>query len=124
MELLSPNNKRAGHDGREAYLHKRGKVLQSAAHLIEMDLLIDGQRMPLAHAWPAGDYHVLVARGDRRPQAEVYSWSAGETLPVIAFPLVPPDADLPVALQPVLETTWERGNYDRLLERTRARGTG
>ena len=119
VELLSPNNKKPGHDGREAYLSKRRKILQSSVHLIEMDLLLGGQRMPLADDWPAGDYHILVARGDRCPAAEVYSWRAGEALPVIAFPLLPPDPDARLELQPVFETTWERGDYERLLTRAR-----
>lgn len=117
VELLSPNNKKPGHDGREAYLSKRRKVLHSTVHLVEMDLLLGGQRMPLAGPWPPGDYHVLVARGDRRPAAEVYSWRAGEALPTIAFPLLEPDPDLPVELQAVFQTTWQRGAYDRHLER-------
>lgn len=121
VELLSPNNKKPGHDGREAYLNKRGNVLQSTVHLVEMDLLLGGQRMPLAGEWPAGDYHILVARGDRRPAAEVYSWRAGEALPTIAFPLLEPDPDLPVDLETVFQTTWQRGAYDRLLERARRR---
>lgn len=119
VELLSPNNKKPGHDGREAYLSKRRKVLQSEVHLVEMDLLVGGQRMPLAGEWPTGDYHILVARGDRRPAAEVYSWRAGDALPTIAFPLLDPDPDVPIDLQAVFQTTWERGAYDRLLERAR-----
>ncbi len=119
VELLSPNNKKPGHEGREAYLRKRRRVLRSAAHLVEMDLLVAGARMPLVEPWPDGDYHVLVARGERRPAAEVYSWRAGEVLPTIAFPLLEPDPDVPVRLQDIFQTTWERGTYDRLLARLR-----
>lgn len=39
IELLSPTNKRVGADGRREYLRKREQILQSAVHLVEIDLL-------------------------------------------------------------------------------------
>jgi hypothetical protein len=45
VELLSPTNKRAG-DPRAQYLSKRSEVLQSPAHLVEVDLLRGGAPMP------------------------------------------------------------------------------
>src|SRR5439155_5462242 len=45
IELLSPFNKR-GRD-RDDYLRKRAAVLQSDAHLIELDLLRGGERLPM-----------------------------------------------------------------------------
>jgi len=49
IELLSPKNKRSG-EGREAYLRKRQKILASATHLVEIDLLRAGVAMPMIGA--------------------------------------------------------------------------
>src|SRR5262245_1743130 len=49
IELLSPTNKYAGPD-REQYEGKRLEVLWSPAHLVEIDLLRGGPRMPLIAA--------------------------------------------------------------------------
>ena len=44
LELLSPANKRPGPD-REQYLAKRRRLLKSAAHLVEIDLLRGGRHV-------------------------------------------------------------------------------
>ncbi|MBP90921.1 MAG: hypothetical protein CMJ64_30125 [Planctomycetaceae bacterium] len=46
IETLSPANKRSG-DGRREYLAKREEVISSQAHLVELDLLRGGERMPM-----------------------------------------------------------------------------
>ncbi|BAS27056.1 DUF4058 family protein [Limnochorda pilosa] len=116
VESLSPNNKRAGHPGRSAYLQKREALLASETHLVEIDLLREGERTPLVDGWPPCTYAVVVARGDRRPLATVYPVQTGEPLPRIAFPLAPGDADLPLDLQEIFERTWIDGDYEGLLE--------
>src|SRR5438132_494647 len=45
IELLSPTNKRPNSDGLREYLAKRGTVLRSGAHLVEIDLLRSGRRL-------------------------------------------------------------------------------
>ena len=45
IELLSPSNKRPGPD-RDQYLAKRGVILASPAHLVEIDLLRVALRFP------------------------------------------------------------------------------
>lgn len=47
IELLSPSNKRPGGD-REQYLAKRSDLLASPTHLVEIDLIRGGRRMPMA----------------------------------------------------------------------------
>ena len=61
IELLSPSNKRGGPD-REQYVAKRGRVLASEAHFVEIDLLRGGRPMPLENR-PDCVYSVLVSRG-------------------------------------------------------------
>lgn len=55
LETLSPANKRPGSDGRREYLAKREAVLQTQAHLVEVDLLRGGARLPMVDALPPGD---------------------------------------------------------------------
>jgi hypothetical protein len=45
IEVLSPTNKRG--NGRQEYLAKRRRILLSTAHLLEIDLLRQGQRVPM-----------------------------------------------------------------------------
>jgi hypothetical protein len=45
IELLSPSNKAIGSD-RDQYVNKRTQLLSSPVHLVEIDLLRGGPRMP------------------------------------------------------------------------------
>ena len=47
IEILSPVNKRNGHEAHRGYLRKRREVFRSSAHLLEIDLLRSGARPPL-----------------------------------------------------------------------------
>jgi hypothetical protein len=91
VEVLSPANQ-IGADY-VAYLAKRKTVLRQEVHLVELDLLVGGRRMPMRRPLPPADYYALVARGDRRPDCDVYSWSVRQALPTIRVPLVPTDHD-------------------------------
>ena len=53
IELLSPSNKRRNGDGRREYLTKREEFLSSSTHLVELDFLRGGLRLPVigASAW-------------------------------------------------------------------------
>ena len=86
IELLSPTNK-SSRDGRAEYLAKRNLLLRGRAHLVELDLLRGGERLPTVEPHPAGDYFAFVSRVERRPQAEVYSWTLERPLPPIPIPL-------------------------------------
>src|SRR3954471_15351967 len=72
LELLSPTNKEGA--GRLSYLEKRNDLVRENVHLVELDLLLGGSRLPTEGKLPAGDYYAFVSRGDRRPECEVYSW--------------------------------------------------
>ena len=113
LELLSPANKEE--PGRSDYLAKRNALLRHRVHLIEVDLLIGGHRLPLERALPPGDYYALVSPGDRRPDCDVYSWTVRQRLPAIPIPLLPPDPDVWLDLAAVFATTYERGRYARSL---------
>jgi hypothetical protein len=114
LELLSPANKEE--PGRSDYLAKRNALLRHSIHLVEVDLLIGGRRLPPEDALPPGDYYALVSRGDRRPDCDVYAWPLRNTLPAIPIPLLPPDPDVWLDLASVFATTYERGRYARSLD--------
>jgi len=119
IEMFSPGNKRVGSDGREQYLRKRRSVLQSACHLVEIDLLRGGARMPTVSPLPRGDYFVLVCRAERRPEADVFGWSLRQQLPAIPIPLADGDPDVNLDLQALFDTVYDGLGYDYALDYSR-----
>lgn len=113
VELLSPTNKVGA--GRIEYLEKRDAYIERPIHIIEIDLLIGGHRSPMKRPLPRGDFHAIVSRAERRPDAEVYSWSIRDRLPAIPVPLSVPDADVALDLGSTCATAYDRGRYNRLL---------
>ncbi len=114
IELLSPTNK-SSRDGRAEYLAQRNLLLRGRAHLVELDLLRGGERLPTVEPHPAGDYFAFVSRVERRPQAEVYSWTLAHPLPPIPIPLTDGDPDVTLDLQTVFTTPYDRAGYDYAL---------
>ncbi len=112
IELLSPANKRPGSQGREAYLRKRETLLASTAHLLEIDLLRRGKRLPLEPPPPPAHYYVVLSRADRRPEAEVWPIRLQEPLPVVPVPLLSPDPDVSLDLGAALRTVYDSAGYD------------
>jgi hypothetical protein len=113
VEMLSPTNK---HElGYSDYLDKRSTLLAQPVHLVEIDLLLGGHRLPMGEPLPPGDYHVIVSRCERRPKSEVYSWSVRQPLPHIPIPLRAPDTDVLLDLGELFRTVFERGRYARVL---------
>jgi hypothetical protein len=110
IELLSPTNKYAGAD-REQYLGKRGRVLASSAHLVEIDLLRGGPRMPFAAPLPECDYYALVSRMEVRPRADFWPIRLRASLPVIPIPLHPPDADAHFDIQAAVHHIYDVARY-------------
>ena len=110
IEVFSLTNKRG--DGREEYLAKRRRILNSDAHLIEIDLLRKGERAPMADPLPTAPYFVIVSRAQRRPIADVWPITLREPLPVIPVPLLPPDADVPLDLQQIMTNMYDVFGYD------------
>ena len=113
LELLSPSNKSGA--GRLRYLDKRQAVLREDVHLVELDFLLGGQRLPVDGTLPPGDYFATVSRFTNRPYCDIYSWKLGDALPAIPIPLLPADGDLRCDLAAVFAQTFARGRYDRAL---------
>jgi len=114
VELLSPSNKEGtGHD---LYLAKRNALLAQRVHLIELDLLVQGERFPMRIPLPKGDYYAFVSRLERRPTSDVYAWRKGEALPTIPVPLKAPDGDVALDLSSIYSTAYERGRYAKSID--------
>lgn len=114
LELLSPANKEE--PGRGDYLAKRNAILRQHIHLVELDLLLGGRRLPLRLPLPPADYYAFCARADRRPDCEVEPWTLPEPLPVLPIPLRSPDPDVLVDMRAVFTTAYERGRFAREID--------
>lgn len=112
IELPSPSNKRSKGDGRHEYMMKRQEILSSPRHLVELDLLRGGMRLPVIGTLPPGDYYCIISRAKRRPKCEVYAWTLHDKLPVIPIPLQLGDPDATVPLQEVFDLVYQRARYD------------
>jgi hypothetical protein len=113
IELLSPTNKSG--QGHTDYLYKRVSLIARPIHLVELDLLIAGRRLPMKRPL-RGMYHALVSRTENRPMAEVFSWLIRDSLPTIPVPLMAPDSDIALDLSKVFKTVYRRGQYQRSID--------
>ena len=114
LELLSPANK--NQPGRTEYLAKRNALLYQPVHLIELDLLRGGQRLPMGKPLPHGEGYYFVSRSEQRPDCQVYSWMLPNQLPTLPVPLRAPHCDLMIDLQGVFDTAYDRGRFARRID--------
>ncbi len=115
MELLSPANKL--HDkGREDYERKRAHIFRSRTNLVEVDLLRDGEAMPLGGKQLTSNYRILVSRGTTRPDAQLYPFGLRQPIPSFHLPLLPGDDEPLVELNAILHNLYRRARYDLSLD--------
>ena len=111
IEVLSPTNKRPGADGYREYRAKRDAVLLSDAHLVEIDLLRGGERLPMVDPLPAADYYAIVSHAARRPECSVWFWGLRDPLPRVRIPLLDPDPKVEIDLLRVFTSAYDRAGY-------------
>jgi hypothetical protein len=109
IEVLSPTNKYASSD-RDQYLSKRSRLLRSPVHLVEIDLLRGGPRMPALNM-PECEYCVLVSRHHERPEADIWPLRLRDVLPLIPVPLHSPHPDAQLDLQQLLHRIYDAAHY-------------
>jgi hypothetical protein len=114
IEVLSLTNKRG--EGREEYLVKRRRILLSTAHLIEIDFLRQGQRVPMREPLPAAPYFVFLSRAEHRPMTDVFPIASGDPLPVVPVPLLGDDPDVPLNLHAALGNIYDLLGYDLAID--------
>ena len=120
IEILSFVNKRPDHAAYLTYRRKRQAMLESTAHLLEIDLLRAGERPLLAEPLPEAPHFIILSRAERRPVAEVWPLHLQEPLPVLPVPLLPPDPDVPLDLGRALATIYDRSGYDLRIDYTQS----
>lgn len=109
IEVLSPANKQPGSDRRQ-YLNKRQALAESSVHLVEIDLLRAGPRLPVEDL-PMCDYYTVVSRAEERPRVAIWPIGLREPLPRIPVPLRAPDPDSVLDLQQALHRAYDTGGY-------------
>lgn len=114
LELLSPTNKSG--DGRSQYLAKRQQIMLSDSHLVQLDLLIAGKRLPLDIPVRQAHFYSVISRAGQRPDCEVYPWDLANRMPSLPVPLAGPDPDIVVRLADVLAVTYQRGEYYKTID--------
>jgi hypothetical protein len=119
IEVLSPSNKRKGAEGWREYERKRQAMLLGRANFIEIDLLRGGQKFPMLTPWPDSPYTLLVSRADSAPSCRVWLAHFQRPLPVLPVPLLDPEPDLSLDLQPLLDSIYALGRYDERIDYTR-----
>jgi hypothetical protein len=117
IEILSHANKAANSPGRQLYLDKQREVLESEAHLVEIDLLRAGQHtlaipkdrlMAEVGTW---DYLICLHRSTRRWDYECWPRTVRTRLPHLRVPLTGDDPDILVDLQVMFDGRYDAGRY-------------
>jgi hypothetical protein len=86
--------------------------------LLEIDLLRQGQRVPMQHPRPSAAYFMFLSRVERRPITEIWPISLTAPLPVVPVPLLPGDTDEALDLQQAFTITYALLGYDLALDYT------
>jgi hypothetical protein len=114
IELLSPSNKQP--PGDRLYYKKRLELIHQQVHLVELDFLMGGKRLPMEDELPAGDYYAFVSRADRRFYAETYVWTIRDSLPPVPIPIKSPDQDVLLDLEAVFARVYDGARYGRSID--------
>ena len=88
IELLSPENKHG--KGQEEYQRKQQAVLQSQAHLLEIDLLRGGEHTvaaPREGALALGSYSYLLSLANAQEPSKILLWRIGGKKQAMNFPI-------------------------------------
>lgn len=109
IQVLSPTNKRGG---RREYLRKRRRLLLSPAHLMEIDLLRRGRRVPMREPLPEAPYFVFLSRAEERPMTYVWPIQLAGPLPSVPVPLLAGDPEVELDLQAALNSAYDGFSYD------------
>jgi hypothetical protein len=116
IELLSPANKDP-HQDREAYLAKRNLYLASGTNLVEIDLLRDGERMPMGEPAPqSADYYVFICRASDFPSTAIWPLGVRDSLPPIPIPLNPEDDPVMLDLGACFTRAYDEAPYRKEID--------
>jgi hypothetical protein len=106
-------------EGWKLFRRKRQAMLLGRANFIEIDLLRGGHKMPMLTPWPDSPYTLLVGQTRRPTYCRVWKAYFDRPLPPIPVPLLDPDPDLTLDLQPLIDDIYSLGRYDEQIDYSR-----
>jgi hypothetical protein len=114
IELLSPTNKRS--PGLEQYRTKRGELLAAGVHVVEVDLVRQGNWRALMRPEQCppdalSTYRAIVRTAGAKPGAYLFPISVRQPLPEIPIPLRQHDVPVRLPLQSLLTDVYDDGRY-------------
>ncbi len=109
IELLSPSNKFAGAD-RDRYLLTRDEFIANGTHMVEIDLLRSGNRLPI-NLVPDGDYYIYVTDAAYYNEVAIWVLTVRDPIPPFQIPLTPQHAPLVLSLRPCIDRAYDEANY-------------
>jgi len=121
VELLSYANKLLG-KGREEYHAKQTALLASEIHLLELDLLREGQHTLAASQSSLrarfGPFHYAASlhRGGYGRRFQGVAWTVKDPLPTVLVPLDEAHPDLEIDLKAVFTRTYEECGFERMVD--------
>ncbi len=118
IEVLSPKNKQVG-IGRLQYETKRLKILGSATHFVEIDLLRLGKSMEMVGDFEKSHYRIVVSHSETRPKAQLYSFNLQDKIPEFPIPLKASEPEPTIDLKSLLDDIYDRGSYDLRIDYSR-----
>ena len=90
---------------------KREETLASRSHLVEVDLLRGGIRLPIEGAPSEHPYYALVSRAEERPRARYVPIPLRQALPSVPIPLEG-EEETSLALQAILDEVYDAYHYE------------
>ncbi|MFN6515060.1 MAG: DUF4058 family protein [Nostoc sp. CreGUA01] len=111
IEVLSPKNKQLG-IGRLQYETKRLKILGSATHFVEIDLLRQGNPMLMVGNFLLSHYRIVVSHSENRPKAKLYAFNLQDKIPEFSVPLRGGESEPIINLNLLLNEIYNQGSYD------------
>ena len=118
IEVLSPKNKQVG-IGRLQYETKRLKILGSATHFVEIDLLRQGNSMAMVGNFLPSHYRIVVSHSENRPKAQLYGFNLQDTIPEFLVPLRASEPEPTINLKRLLDEIYDQGSYDLRIDYSR-----
>ncbi|MEP7200563.1 MAG: DUF4058 family protein [Chloroflexota bacterium] len=119
IEILSPVNKKPGHEAFDTYQRKRRDLMRASVNLLEIDLLRAGRRVPtLTAPLPNAPYFVFLYRAERQSQLAIWPLRLPEPIPTLPVPLREPDPDVPLELGVAIQNIYQRARYGLRIDYT------
>jgi hypothetical protein len=117
VEVISLSNKKAGKEGRQAYLQKQDEYADGGVNLVEIDLLRRGphvsaiSRERLRRKLGEFVYHISVVVAAPRPTEHAAALRLTDRLPAIGIPLDPGVPPVVIDLQPLLDDAYDKAKW-------------